>query len=108
MCGNDGIFHGKITSPYFGKRRRNKPAEAAVDPAEAERIRIEQEAATAANTQLAATRKRRRQGSLLGAGRSVLGAPSGSGAASGGGSALSSGADVYGSGSGFDRFDLGF
>jgi hypothetical protein len=108
MCGNDGFFHGKITSPYFGKRRRNKPAEEAVDPAQAERLRIEQEAATAANTQLAATRRRRRQGSLLGAGRSVLGAPAGAGAASGGGSVLSGGSETYGAGSGFDRFDLGF
>jgi hypothetical protein len=71
--------------------RANRRAARKADLTQAE---IEQQAATDANLMLAATRRRRRLGSLIGAGRTVLGAPAGGGSPAGGGTALSGGGIV--------------
>ena len=72
----------------MGIKKNNKPA---LSQAEQDQIAVEQQAATEANLALASSRRRRRMGSLLGAGRSVLGAPAGGGSPSGGGTALAGG-----------------
>ena len=90
MCGNSGPFHGTLLSPKFGKPKSRGDG---LSQAERDQLAIEQQAATQANLQVAATRRKRRVGSLIGGGRSVLGAASGQGAASGGGT-ISSGSGI--------------
>lgn len=75
----------------FSKGKREAFAKAPpVDTTEQDQIDAEDAAANAANTQVAATRRKRRLSSMFAGGRSVLGAPAG-GAPAGGGAGYGGG-----------------
>jgi hypothetical protein len=97
MCGKLSIKHPLRT---LGIKKKNGADSGAptLTQAEQDQAAIEQQAASEANLAIAANRRRRRLGSLLGAGRTVLGAPAGGGAPSGAGTALSGGGGSAGGG----------
>lgn len=76
MCGNSGLFHGKLFSgAYIGATRANRPAP--VDP----QILADQQASIAASEAAAAWNKRRVASALSVGSRAVVGQPSALGAA---------------------------